>query len=149
MRSAYTIILLLILGSCVSCGGESDLPPRPPVPDPNVVRNNGGCTDQRFLDAEWEAYQKLLLAREEAARVLKNEIDKYERIYNSDKAKQNANYVTTLNQCASNTSCSEAAKADYDKWIERAQVYHDDGIYVAQGMSRPRRNSPRKSMRRR
>jgi|SRR5688572_10774911 len=94
---------------------------------------NGGCTDERFLDAEWTAYQKLLRAREEAARILKNEIDRLEKIYNSDKAKLNANYVSTLNQCAANTTCSEAAKADYDKRIEKAQIYHDEGIYVAQG----------------
>jgi hypothetical protein len=133
MRFAVTIVRLLVLGLCISCGGESDLPPRPPQPDPNVVRMNGGCTDQRFLDAEWAAYQKLLQARDEAARVLKREIDNYERIYNRDKAQLNANYVSTLNQCTGNTACSEAAKADYDKWIEKAQIYHDDGIYVAQG----------------
>ena len=135
IRFTFTIVLLLILGLSISCGGESDTPPsdRPPVPDPNVVRMNGGCTDERFLDAEWAAYQALLRAREEAARILKEKIDQYEEYYKERKSKLNTDYVRDLNQCANNTSCSEKAKIDYDDYIQRAQVVHDDGIYVVQG----------------
>jgi len=133
MRSVFTIILFFILGLCISCGPETDLPPRPPVPDPGVVRRNGGCTDQRFLDAEWAAYQALLQAREEAAGILKTEIDRLEKIYNADKARLNTDYLNDLKKCGDNSTCSLGAKDTYDKWIEKAQVYLDDGIYVAQG----------------
>lgn len=136
MRFTFTILLLLILGLSISCGPEFETPTkenRTAIPDLNVIRMNGGCTDQRFLDAELAAYQALLEARAEAARVLDQEITAIEKAYKDKLSQLNLNYVRELNKCGNNSTCTATAKSDYDKWVGREQVYHDEALYVAQG----------------
>ncbi len=135
MRFTVAIALLLILGSCISCGGESDSAPsdRPLVPDPNVVRMNGGCTDERFHDAERAAYQALLQARAEAARVLDWAINNIEKIYKAELSKANLNYLAALNKCGNDSACTEKAKSDNDTSVGTTQDNRDDAIYIAQG----------------
>jgi hypothetical protein len=94
---------------------------------------NGGCTDQRFLDAEWAAYQELLRAREEAARILEEEITSIEKEYKKMLAKINQDYVANLNRCGNDPACTRAAKEDNDKYVNRVGTYRDEGLYVAQG----------------
>jgi len=94
---------------------------------------NGGCTDQRFQDAELAAYRALLQSRAEAARVLAEEISSIEDRYKLKLSHINRDYLLDLNNCGNNSICTEKAKNDNDKWLGMAQVDHDGALYIAQG----------------
>jgi hypothetical protein len=136
MKAECAIILLLIAVLSLSCEPDSEAPvddQRRMVPDLNVIRMNGGCTDQRFLNAEAAAFQALLRAREDAARILDEEITSIEKEYKKMLARINQDYVANLNACRNDQACTKAAKDDNDKYVNRVEIYHDEALYVAQG----------------
>jgi hypothetical protein len=131
------VVLIVVTLACVpvlDLPGIPDLPENPDPPkiiEPDVARKDGECSDPRFKEAELAAYQALVQAQTDAANTLKVQIDLIEATYKKSLSKLNDSYQSTLNTCT-DTSCTLGAKAEYDKWVARAQVYHDDDVYVAQ-----------------
>lgn len=128
-KTNWLIPIAALILAVLACS----MPPSPPDrPDASVPRRTNECTDERFKEAELEAYRALLQAYENAANVLDQEISRIEAIYRRDTNKNNDDYQRALKGCT-DSACSLAAKAEYDKWTEKAGNYRDDALYIAQG----------------
>ena len=109
MRLAYTIFLLLLLGLSISCGQGSEIPDDNPD-DAALFRKNNGCSKEKYKEAELAAYQALLKARAEGARIRSEKISQVEKLYKADKDNADLKYQNDLNQCGSNSDCPQTAK---------------------------------------
>ena len=125
--ASTTVSIFLLAGGSALC---QYWPNRYQTP---FFSDGGECSDQRFKDAELSAYRALVEERAAAAEVYKNEVSGIEEDYKRRKLKNNDNYQKQLSLCGNNTNCTLKAKADYDKWIKRAQSVHDGEIYAALG----------------
>jgi hypothetical protein len=129
-----SILIVVLFATALACNTLLPDLPQNTVPDVEieVVRKDGECTDPRFKKAELEAYNAMFQARAAAAETLEKEISRIEDAYKQKLLTLNDQYQSALNQCK-DSSCTQAAEKKYKTDIQAQQIYHDDGIYVAQG----------------
>lgn len=113
MKNILTIFLLLLSVFSLSYGQG-----------PDVKKEIGGCTTPKFKTAELAAYQAMLKAKTEAARVLAEKITSIEEVKKQGLAKENLDYLNGLKTCK-NDSCTEAKKIEYD-----------DGVFIIQAFAK-------------
>lgn len=84
-----------------------------------------GCNNPKFKAAELAAYQALLHARTDAARVLEAEITSIEQAKKDQLAKENLKYLADLKTCGSDPQCPGDKKIAYD-----------DGVFIIQAFAK-------------
>ena len=91
----------------------------------NPDKKIGGCNNPKFKAAELAAYQAMVKARAEAAKVLEAEITNIEQAKKDQLAKENLKYLADLKTCGNDPQCPGAKKVDYD-----------DGVWIIQAFAK-------------
>ncbi len=98
----------------------------------NPDKKIGGCNNPKFKAAELAAYQDLLKARAEAAKVLEAEITNIEQAKKDQLAKENLKYLADLKTCGNDPQCPGAKKVDYDDGVWIIQAFAKSELLKAQ-----------------
>lgn len=115
MRLTFTIFLFFISIVNLSYGQGSGIT-NEKFNEADSDKEIDGCTNPKFKAAELAAYQTLLQARAEAARVLTEEITRIEQEKKEKLDKENIDYLKALKTCNTD-SCTEAKKIGYDDGV--------------------------------
>src|SRR5687768_1384829 len=98
-RTNSLLIVALFL-TTLACNSLFPNLPQNTVPDAGieVVRKDGECKDPCFKQAEQAAYEAFRKAQTDAAKALKDEISRIEKIYKDKLGALNDQYQSALNQ---------------------------------------------------
>ena len=116
----HTLIISLLLISVVSVlYGQGSAINNGKYSETNTDKKIAGCNNPKFKAAELAAYQDLLKAKAEAAKVLEAEITNIEQAKKDQLAKEDLKYQNDLKTCGNDPLCPGKKKVDYDDgvWI--------------------------------
>ena len=116
----HTLIISLLLISVVSLSyGQGSGIKNDKFNVTDTDKKIDGCNNPKFKAAGLAAYQALVKARAEAAKVLEAEITNIEQAKKKQMAKEDLKYQNDLKTCGNDTLCSGKKKVNYDDgvWI--------------------------------
>lgn len=118
MKHTLIISLLLISVFSISYGQGSEIR-NDKFNITDTDKKIDGCNNPKFKAAELAAYQDLLKAKAEAAKVLEAEITNIEQAKKDQLAKEDLKYQNDLKTCGNDPLCPGKKKVDYDDgvWI--------------------------------
>ncbi len=129
----YTLLILLLLTSVfnISYGQDSGIK-NEKLNETYPGNKIDGCNNPKFKAAELAAYQALLRARAEAARILEAEITNIEQAKKDQLAKENLKYLADLKTCGNNPQCPGNKKIAYDDGVFIIQAFANGELSKAQ-----------------
>jgi hypothetical protein len=131
MKHTLLILLLLISVINISYGqGSGIVNKKFNITGPG--REIDGCNNPKFKAAELTAYQALLRARTEAAKVLETEITSIEQAKKDQLAKENLKYLADLKTCGNDPQCPGNKKIAYDDGVFIIQAFANGELSKAQ-----------------
>ena len=131
MKHTLIISLLLISVFSISYGQGSGIR-NDKFNVTDTDKKIGGCNNPKFKAAELAAYQDLLKARAEAAKVLEAEITNIEQAKKDQLAKENLKYQNDLKTCGNDPLCPGKKKLDYDDGVLIIQLFAKSELVKAQ-----------------
>ena len=99
--------------------------------DCQLQQASGASPDQKYKDAELQAYREMIREQADAARNLDKQIDAIEKDYKTKKDNENDLHGDKLNGCKNDPVCTKGVDTDHKEDIDKIQKDHDQALKAA------------------